>query len=120
MATKIDDLPQGNITQELPDTNLQKIDNSNIKADIKKKVTFEEPLKESFLSKIQSEISEENVLLIIIIILAAMPSLNIYITKLPIIGVYATSDLFTAIIKGILLFIVYIVCKYIVIPRIKL
>ena len=68
MATKIEDLPH-NIKTELDELkDLQKIDNSNIKADIKKKVSFEDSnIKESdsFLSKLQSEISEENVLFII-------------------------------------------------------
>lgn len=122
MATKIDDLPH-NIKTELDELqDLQKIDNSNIKANIKKKVSFEDNIQEndSFFSKLQSEISEENVLFIIILIIASIQSFNVYITKIPFIGTYANNDLMLSIIKGIVLFIIFIVCKYFIIPKVRI
>ena len=120
MATKIDDLPH-NVKTELDD--LQKIDNSNIKADIKKKVSFEDDKidkKESFLSNIYSEISEESILLICILVIASIQSFNIYITKIPIIGNYANNDIMISIIKAIVLFVVFLLSKYLIIPKIKI
>lgn len=130
MSSKIDDLPNSNvlppdIQTELED--LQKMDTkSNIKANIKK-VSFQEESQtqshtksKGFFEYIQSEINEENVLLIVIFIIASLPYMNNYINKIPFIGEYATTDLLTAVLKSFILFVIYIICKFFILPKLKL
>lgn len=100
---------------------------SNIRANIKKKVSFSdhktiEEFDETEDKKdvLRSEFSEENMLVFAIIFAAALPALSNHIKSLPFLGLYATSDISTAFLKALILFITFILIKIFVLPRLKL
>lgn len=141
MSTSIDDLP-GPLPQELTRelrsdlegisnemyTNENSVDlkvrpsNSNIKANVKKRVSFADEQEEQsdMLSSLKNEINEENILLLVILLSAALPSFNQYVTHLPFVGSYATSDFMTSIIKAAFLIVLFIAVKLFILPKFRL
>lgn len=133
MSTKLEDLPGGTGTlQALEETNqpTQPPPKSNIQANIKKKVRFEDDdnvsdedldiNKMSFLNMIKTEFTEENLLLLVVIFLATMPSISSSIKSLPFVSQFASSDFTISIATAVVLFLVYIICKLYIIPKLKL
>jgi hypothetical protein len=149
MSTKIDDLP-GPMNNELMDDlsqiqsdinqNPRQFDElvdqnqTNVKMNIKKRVHFKdqdqyeeleelEELEEEtdLLQYIKSQFSEENVLIFVILIMAARPEFDNYMTKLPLISNYILeSSIMTSILKAIILLIVYILFKRYILSSIKM
>jgi hypothetical protein len=135
MSTSIDDLP-GPIPQELTNeirndiagiSNDSSVDikvqptNSNIQANVKKRVTFEdEQESQSILSSLKDEINEENILLLAVLLAAALPQFTQYVKNFPLLGSYATSDLMTSIIKAAVLAVIFIVSKLFILPKLRL
>lgn len=134
MSTKLEDLPGGTGTlQALEETSqpTQPPPKSNIQANIKKKVRFEDDdnvsdeedldtNKMSFLNMIKTEFTEENLLLLAVIFLATMPSVSSSIKSLPFVSQFASSDFTISIATAVVLFLVYMLCKLYIIPKIKL
>lgn len=142
MSTSIDDLP-GPLPQELTrelrndlegmfsngneaysnDVDLKvQPSNTNIKANVKKRVSFadEQEEQQDVLSSLKNEINEENILLFSILIAAALPSFTQYVQQVPFVGSYATSDFMTSIVKAAVLILVFIVIKVFVLPKFRL
>lgn len=127
MSTKLEDLPGG---KDIDETQSQhsppSTPKSNIEVNIKKKVRFEEIDEEidtnhlSFLDMIKTEFTEENLLFLAIIFVATMPSVSSSIKSLPFISQFASSDFTTSIATAIVLFLLYIISKLYIIPKIKL
>lgn len=146
MSTKIEDLPDPskqmippsqmqqqspNITPELIQVNNV---HNNVQMDIKKKVRFKEenevyeidenepPSKVSFFQKIKTEFNEENVLLLVVLFIAATSYIDNYVNLMPVIGQYASipGSTFFIFIKCIMLLLVYIISKLFLLPYFKL
>jgi hypothetical protein len=143
MSTKIDDLP-GPIPTNIRD-DLTKIQNemstqyqspeiiqgnkSNITMGIKKKVQFkdekedinskiEEP--KTLFSFIQSQITEENLLLLIVLMIASRTELDRYMIQLPVFGqTLLNSNILLTIAKAMIILILYIIIKLFVLPNIN-
>lgn len=113
MSTSIEDI----ISQELqePETNNIEIEeeSSNIKSNIKK-VSFSDEVNNISLL---SELNETNILIIGLIFIASYQSTNIYLTQFPIIGKFVTSDMSSALLKTILLIVIFIFAKRIILPQ---
>ena len=143
MSTKIDDLP-GPIPTNIRD-DLTKIQNeistqsqspeiiqgnkSNITMGIKKKVQFKDE-KEDINSKIeepktlfafiQSQITEENLLLLIVLMIASRTELDRYMIQLPVFGpTLLNSNILLTIAKAMTILILYIIIKLFVLPNIN-
>lgn len=125
MSTKISNLPgplPENIPEENTNYNLNET-NTNITADIKKRVRFadeEHVSSTSLMSQIRNEVNEENVLVLAFLFLASVPSLTGYVHYVPIIKDYASTDFLTAVFKAILLLLMYLVVKLYILPKIKI
>lgn len=148
MSTRIDDLPgpqlnapglPEDIQQDLQQLNqLQdSIDNSptnsaqqiepyesNIKADIRKRVRFEEDntqqTPEGIFEILKSEINEENMLVLAVLLIACMPTMTEYIQRL-IPGLTYPSDSWSMIlIKSALMLVLYILSKRYLLPYMKI
>ena len=138
MSTKIDDLP-GPIPENIRE-DLTQIQNeihppiivndnqSNIKVDIKKKVQFKDidkdktHLQESknIFSFIQSHITEENLLLLIVLMIASRAELDRYMIQLPLIGQpLLNSNILLTVTKAIMILICYIAFKSFVLSQIN-
>ena len=124
MSTKIEDLPQPESTpvleeqvnnysrqsQELQEQsqnlNQTKLNQSNFKNEksVPKKIS------------IKDEINEENLLLFIILLLAATKHIDHYLQLIPTIGAHIEN----VFVKCALLFVIYIIIKFFVLPMIKL
>jgi hypothetical protein len=145
MSTRIDDLPGTHVQEQMPittppppqppqqytqqvveDIYHEKEPSSNITANIKRvtfapEVEYEEPEQpEGLFTSIKNEINEENVIVLLIIYLATNPSLTAYITKIPFVGIYANDSTLGGFIKAIVLFLVYILFKIFILPRIRI
>jgi hypothetical protein len=133
MSTKIDDLPdsspspspnalgtvlQQNISdlEEEMDYNYVNPNQSNIKANIKKKVHFADE-KESIWMKLRNEINEENALLLFIIVIATTPSFAEYATKIPYLGNYYNSS---NIFKAAFLLVTFLLLKIFLLPKLSI
>jgi hypothetical protein len=93
---------------------------SNIKMDIKKRVKFEdesesENKNSDIFSFFKSQINEENVLLLIVLMLASRNETDDYI-KLYL----KTSDILTIVVRCVLILLLYLIFKNFVLPKIKL
>ena len=139
MSTKIDDLPgpipeniREDLTQiqnEMPSPIILNDNQSNIKVDIKKKVQFKDEndkdkthVQESknIFSFIQSHITEENLLLLIILMIASRSELDRYMIQLPFIGQpLLNSNILLTVTKAIIILICYIAFKSFVLPQIN-
>lgn len=124
MSTSIDDLPA-------PDNTVQENEQEpGIKATIKKKVRFSSEVEEfeggsenssdSLLQQLKNLVSEDNIVIVCILVIAALPATTGYITRLPVIGSNVKSELSIAIAKAGLLFVVYIIVSKYIIPKISL
>lgn len=146
MSTRIDDLPGPSSIPENIRGDLSQIQNdirhedkyelqqqqprSNINMNIKKKVHFkddDEYIDEdeydntpSFLSIVKSEINEENLLLLVLLIIICRPELDLYMTMIPMMGSYlSNSSLLLLITKSVLILILFILAKHYILPKIK-
>jgi hypothetical protein len=119
-------LKNKNIPSEPQDLNLNN-QNSNINLNIKKRrVKFENkdeevPSQKNFLTFIKDEINEENLLLLVILILASRNDFDPFIKMIPFIKSYITESSFILIVtRCLLLLITYLVLRQYIIPKIKL
>lgn len=124
MSTRIDDLPgaipeniKDDLTQiqnEIPSPKIINDNQSNIKMDFKKKVSFKDDQGESknIFEIIQSHITEENLLLLVILILSSRNEIDNYMIRLPVLGQsFLNSNILLTITKALLILILYIVIK---------
>lgn len=146
MSTRIEDLP-GPIDEELID-DLSQIQNdinqnprqfdklvdqnqTNVKMNIDKRVRFkeEDEYKEfeedeeetDLLNYIKSQFSEENVLILIMLMIASRKEFDNYMTKLPFISNYISEySIITSILKALLLLLVYILFKRYILSSVKM
>ena len=101
-------------------------DDSSIKMNIKKRVRFQEDFENQkepgdILSFINSQINEDNLLLLFILIIASRKEVNNFLHMLPYVGDFLyTSSLLSNISKSILLLLSYIVIKAYILPKIKI
>lgn len=133
MSTLIDDLPDvGDVnSNNLPENvrvdvnSLQneldtgnKVDySSNIKM-TKKKVRFADEIEsQSFFSIVRNEFSEENTLILLLLAFACLPYMDEYINK---ISFVQYNSFMSAILKAVILFVIYLVSKIYILPKIKL
>lgn len=123
MSTRIEDLPEAP-PNEIPTPN--DTNQSNITVNMKKKVSFSDKNEyqsasadKSFMDIMKAEISEENFVLVIVLLAAALPSFSVYVQNLPVVGTYAATDFSTSLLKAGILLIVYIISKHFLIPRFK-
>lgn len=119
-------LKNKNIPSEPQDLSLNN-QNSNINLNIKKRrVKFEDqdeevPSQKNFLTFIKDEINEENLLLLVILILASRNDFDPFIKMIPFIKSYITESSFILIVtRCLLLLITYLVLRQYIIPKIKL
>lgn len=140
MSTKIDDLP-GPIPEHIRE-DLTQIQNeipqpppvivndnqSNIKVDIKKKVQFKDEKEvnntvtesKNLFSFIQSQITEENLLLLIVLMIASRVEIDRYMIQLPLIGQpLLNSNILLTIAKAIIILIFYIAFKTFILAQIN-
>ena len=145
MSTRIDDLPgpQSNdpglpddIQQDIQELNqLQDSINtsqtnsgrniepyeSNIKADIRKRVRFAEEKQqdpEGIFDIIKTEINEENMLLMGVLLIASTPTITEYIQR--IVPGYTSDGWTMMLIKAALMLVLFIVSKRYLLPYIKI
>ena len=124
MSTRIDDLPGGipenikedlnQIQNEIPSPKIINDNQSNIKMDFKKKVSFKDDQIESknIFEIIQSHITEENLLLLVILILSSRNEIDNYMIRLPLLGQsFLNSNILLTVTKALLILILYIVIK---------
>lgn len=88
---------------------------STIKMDIKKVNNKDEGL----FDIIKSEVNETNLLIIILFFIASISFFDEYIKKLLISLSFNTNSLTLAIVKSILLLLIFILAKYFLLPYIK-
>lgn len=150
MSSKIDELPgseeelkmQQQMSQDressqyqsnISNKQMQNVsDVQNIKMNVKKKVRFEdEDGMDNYLddddeetgvvASIKNEINEENFLILGILFLASSEYINKYIYKLPVLGVKIIGNkLFFSLTKTVLVFLVFVLVKKFLLPRIKI
>lgn len=137
MSTKIDDLPGPDIIpQESKQQNnyIEKHNNqyeevgqeTNIKANIKKKVHFSNDVEyidnnpETITDWLKSEINEENLTIVLLIYLAGLPTFDKQLLNLPYIKEYFSNEFILSIIKALLLLLIFIFSKKYVLPKLKL
>lgn len=124
MSTKIDDLPVPQLPPP-PQDNTEliktKTQDTNVSLEIKKKDTdVDENQNESILTKLKNEVSEENVLLLVFLVLAASNYIDRYLTLLPVVGQYIGTGFVGTITKCSILFVVYVLIKMFVLPKVQL
>jgi hypothetical protein len=133
MSTKIDDLPSPDNAQpphssthssDGPHPNLRTMEQtSNISLDVHKPNTTEgtKPTQDGLLTRLKNEISEENVLLLIFMFLAASQFIDKYLGLLPVVGTYMQNSGMTAVaIKCAILLVLYILIKVFLLPKLQL
>ena len=119
MSTRIEDLP-GSTPEEFHPEDQQ------LRMNVRRKThTLEEmtDLKtdKGIISSLRDEINEENVLLFIVLVVAAMPTLNQYMSQLPFLGNFVSLPSFSSIlVKAGILLAGYILVKLLVLPKINL
>jgi len=148
MSTRIDDLPgaQSNapglpddIQQDIQELNQMqdsianshtdsphKIEpyESNIKADIRKRVRFTDENKdneqssEGIFDVIKNEINEENILLLAVLLVASMPAWTGYINQF--LPGYTSDSWSMMLIKAGLMLVIFIIAKHYLLPYIKI
>jgi len=109
--------------------------NTNVKADIKKRVRFSDRVDqktistnesqpaqpENFISALRGEINEENLIMTLLFFLACHPSFNKTVTAIPVIGSYLSdSGLVSTALKAIVLFVVFVLLKIYTLPYVRL
>jgi hypothetical protein len=103
---------------------------SNVTMNVKKRVKFreedidetlEQPKNKDTFTIIRDEINEENLLLLIIMILASRDDFDKYIKNIPVVSSYLTdSFVLLTITRCLLLLVLYIAFKHLVLPKIKI
>lgn len=102
---------------------------SNVIMNVKKRVKFQEEQDETTeeqknkdtLTIIRDEINEENLLLLIVMILASRDDFDKYIKNIPVVSSYLTdSFVLLTITRCLLLLVLYIAFKHLVLPKIKI
>jgi hypothetical protein len=122
---RLNTLKNKNISSENKDLNLND-ENSNISLNIKKRrVKFqdedEDDSQKNFLTFIKDEINEDNLLLLVILIMASRNDLDPFLKMIPFINSYISESSFTLIIlRCLVLLIVYLLLRQYIIPKIKL
>lgn len=146
MSTRIDDLPgppqmspdeivqsntqhnsNSNSTNLHDDTKYEERNNeTNIKANIKKKVHFSDEIEYlenkneySITDWLKSEINEENLMFVILIYLAGLPSLDNQILRIPYVEQYLGNEFILGIIKALILLIIFVISKRYILPKLK-
>jgi len=109
-----------------PEMYRQSPQESNIQLNIKKRVKFQdeddnkEKASEGFLTFIQNQVNEDNLLLLLVLIVSSRTDLDPYIKNLPVVGGQLTDSLILlTIVRCFLLLIVYILFRQYILPKIK-
>ena len=128
MSTRLEDLPdsieEDTVPQELsqshPNLKIEEQE-SNVKVNIKKRVRFaDEEESKGFLESLKSEVNEENVLILILLITSSFPLLDEYVNKIPFLNKWTNSNsLLMSIFKGVVLLIIFILLKIYLLPYLK-
>lgn len=92
---------------------------SNIRLNIKKRVHFEDQSSErlGILGFLRSQLTEENVMLLLILILAARSEPDRYLRMVPYLGTYIETDFLLQIVKGIVLLLIFLLARHYVLPN---
>lgn len=115
-------------SQPMPSPEIYKEEqlNSNVHMNIKKRVKFQDDIEDTdddnvdLMSFIKNQISEENLLLLIVLVLSSRSDLDVYLKNIPMIGVYASSsDFVSTIVRCIILLIAYLLIRQYILPKIK-
>ena len=99
--------------------------NSNVQMNIKKRVKFEDENGEDdddmdFISFVKNQISEDNLLLLVVLILSSRSDFDIYLRSLPMVGNYVNnSEWLSIIVRCVILLIIYLVTRQYILPKIK-
>lgn len=99
--------------------------NSNVQMNIKKRVKFEDENGEDdddmdFISFVKNQISEDNLLLLVVLILSSRSDFDIYLRGLPMVGNYVNnSEWLSIIVRCVILLIIYLVTRQYILPKIK-
>jgi len=132
MSTLIDDLPDLSLPQNIredvnslqnelnsgtPGLNTNPEHDSSIKM-TKKKVRFADEVEsQSFFSIIKNEFSEENIIILLLLAFASLPYMDQYINK---ISFVQYNSFMSSILKAVILFVIYLISKIYILPKIKL
>ena len=136
MSTKLDDLPdseylyENEVYTKSPQTNapndMENIiksndnDKSNIRANVKKRVRFQDDEKSNGLVEIlKNEINEENVLLFVILFISSYPELTDLIGKIPFLNKWSSNTFALMSIKALLLLVAFLFVKIYILPNLK-
>lgn len=133
MATRIDDLPGSEIERsvdiERPRANYDEEREYEEERPSPKRVKFEETVdtyenqteEPSIFSKIKNEISEENVVLLLLFFLANTPEAMRILENIPYLSEYMSSDssIVGNLIKAALFLIAFILIKWFVLPKLN-
>lgn len=105
-------------------------DNSNIKMNIKKRVRFRDPNSDSeynddskskdIFSTIKSTLTEENLLILFVLVLASRGEIDKYLKIIPYIGPSMESDYLLTGMKALLLLFLFILLKEYVLPKVRI
>jgi hypothetical protein len=142
MSSRLDDLPGGDLeqvyeevmpqapiqqqqVQQQPryeeETVVQQQPVSNVSMQIKKKVHFEDEVPTDFFSFLRSQISEDNLLLLVLLVVASRNEFDNYIQLIPFVGSFVgDSGILVTTIKGVILLLTYILLKHFLLPKIKI
>jgi hypothetical protein len=109
-----------------PDIYKQSQLNTNVHMNIKKRVKFEdEDEKEEdspdLFSFIKTQVSEENLLLLIILVLSSRSDLDNYFQYIPFIGgQLGGSEILSVVVRCFILLVLYLLTRQYILPKIKL
>jgi hypothetical protein len=105
-------------------------DNSNIKMNIKKRVRFRDQNSDSeynddskskdIFSSIKSTLTEENLLILFVLVLASRGEVDKYLKMIPYIGPSMESDYLLTGMKALLLLFLFILLKEYVLPKVRI
>lgn len=123
MSTLIDDLPDLSETKSnnLPENikvDVNSLQNELDKERTKKKVRFVDEIEsQSFFSIIRNEFSEENIIILLLLAFASLPYMDEYINKFSFVQY---NSFMSSIVKAVILFVIYLISKIYILPKIKL
>jgi hypothetical protein len=133
MATRIDDLPGSEIERsveiERPRVDYDTEREYEEQRPSPKRVKFEQTMdtyeeqseEQSIFGKIKNEISEENVVLLLLFFLANMPEATRFLENIPYLSEYMSSEssIVGNLIKAALFLLVFILIKWFVLPKLN-
>lgn len=95
---------------------------SNIRLNIRKRVHFEDEDDQpvSITAFLRSQFTEENVMLLIVLILASRSELDRYLRLVPYVNTYMEADFLLQIFKAVFLLLVFLVVRHYVLPNIRI